>query len=622
MSTSGSFNPPSDPPCPEQIFTRAELIALRDAGSLRVNCHYRWQGPVIGVPGFTSPTVIEQHAVSANELSASAMVNTTFTDTIGDDTNVWRATVDIDFGTAGSILRMIDDYNNDVSDSDPDAPTVHTQFPWSHRGPNLRDNRIDDSTLTDWHTAVTAGVLIQDNEITNAGVHLTGMGAGSIFLRNDIRGPQVTVSSPTVAFSGNTIESVPVTFASTAAGAQSFQDNVLRGGVNAQVIIASTVASVVNFTGNQMGGFRLTVADKPTGAVSIRNNLCAGTNASGNPDVLISGDGVTSFSGNTVRGGAMVTLSAGSGGTKVITDSYFLDGYITEIAPTSTSAITLDGSTFTGHGTAAVDLFLDGSGTRSFNDSTNYAHPSQQQYTLVGAGIVGVSFGSVMNGARIVRDPATTANITLSQTRGSGSIIQGPGATGGNLVLSACELGVLGTVITQNGPGLISGNSCRLAANISNTATATRGLIMTSCDLLGGTLQQARTGGTDSDSVHSLTLRSSFSFVILTGAANPGGPQTPVNFVTVESGGQLTLTDPVGSVGSSPVCVQNTHISSNALISGTGTGLVTACRFSAKATVNLGAFSHNDCVAEGPVIKTPTANNSGSLANVAFDNWV
>lgn len=619
MATNAGFNPPVDP-CDETIHTATEIVALRDAGDLRINCHYRVQGPVIGEAGNTSPTVIELHAVLPDSLSKEAKVWQNF-----NPEGAFLASYDPDANTAngGTLNELLDHWGNQLRDENPgsDPNQLVHNFPYHVSGPNLKQNDITDCTLTGWGSAVSAGVLIWDNNITDAGIHLGGMTDGT-FLRNTIRGPQITVDSPNVEFSSNAIESVSVTLAGTAPGVQIFQGNVLRDGTS-QVEVLNTAAAVVNITGNQVGGgFRIRVADKPTGTVNVRGNLCEGTNSGAAPDVLLSGSGTTTFNGNTVRGSAMVTVNAGSAGNKTFTDSYFLDGYITEVAPTSTAAITLDGSTFTGHSTTAVDLFMDGSGTRSFNDSVNYAHPSQQQYTLPGAGIVGVSFGSVMNGARIVRDPATTANVTLSQTRGSGSIIQGPGATVGALTLVSCEINAVGTVITQNGPGLISGNSCRLAANISNTATATRGLIMTNCDLLGGTLQQTRTGGTGSDSVHSLTLRSSFSFVTLAGAADPGTPQTPVNFVTVESGGQLTVTDPVGSAGPSPVCVQNTQISSNASVSGTGTGLVNACRFSAHATVNLGAFSHDGCVVDGSLTITATAGNNGSLANASFSNWV
>lgn len=388
-------------------------------------------------------------------------------------------------------------------------------------------------------------------------------------------------------------------------GASAFRDNYAEDAVltgwDAGTATASrnrVVSSTVDLTGNW----------------SFSDNWVQGGTVT-----LTQSTGTRIFNGNTVRGGAVFRALTGATGGAVVTNNQFLDGYVTEIAATSTAGVTVGGSVFTGHGSAALDCQIDGSGSRFINDSHSFAHFSQTQYVLVGAGTASVNTGSVMNAARIVRDPATTANVSLSQVRGSGSVIQAAGATGAGITLEASTIEALGTVITQNGPGAITSNSSRLGANISNSATATRGLSLASCDLKGGTLTQNRTGGAGTDTMQSLTLRSSFSSVILNGAVDPGGNQTPVNNVTVESGASLTLTDPVGS---GAVVIQNSHLSSNAVISGTGTGLVAFCRFSARVTVNLGAFSHDSSVAEGLLTITATANNSGSLANKSFSDWI
>lgn len=387
-----------------------------------------------------------------------------------------------------------------------------------------------------------------------------------------------------------------------------------------------------NFRDNWVEDSTLTGWGAGTAAVS-RNRLINATvdltgdwgfsdnHVQGGTVTLTQATGSRSFNHNTVRSAAVVRALAGATGATFITDSQFLDGYVTEIAATSTAAVTLDGSVFTGHNSAALDCQIDGSGTRSINDTQSYAHGTNTQYVLVGAGFVSIANGCVMNGARVVRDPATTATIILAQVRGSGSVVQAAGATVGALSLSASTLEVLGTAITQNGPGAITSNTSRLAANISNTATATRGLTLNSCDLAGGVLSQGRTGGTGTDTLQSLTLRASQSAVILQGATDPGGNQTVINNATVESGASLTLTDPVGSAGTG-ICIQNSHLSANALITGTGTGLVTGCRFSAHCSVNLGAFAHDQSVAEGPLTITATASNSGRLANKSFNDWI
>lgn len=618
MSTGAGFNPPAKPACAYQPrMTHAQAVALRDAGSLDPNCVVViTDGPLIGTPGNESPTEIELNPVSSGDIGRTARVHTNF------DNVAFAGLYNIDAGPNGTIEELTDHWNNQLTDQEPSTGphTVHNQFPFHLSGPNLRDNTLNDCTLTGWDTAVAAGVMIGDNEITDAGVHLTGMTAGN-FLRNTIRGPQVTVSSPNVAFSGNILESATVTFASTAAGAQTFQSNVIRGGLSS-VDIGNTVASVVTFSDNEISDrFRVVVADKPSGNATVRGNKLSGTNAGFVQELRISGTGLAIFNGNTVRGGAVFTMNTGNTGTTTVTDSSFLDGYVTDVAATSTATVSVDGSTFSGHGAAATDLSVDGSGLRSFNDATSYAHPTQTQYVLTGGGTVGVSSGSIMNGARIVRDPAATANCTLGQVRGSGTIQQNAGAVGGSgISLSASTIEVLGTIITQNGPGGISSNTCRLAANISNSATATRGLQLTNCDLAGGFITQSRTGGTANDQMQSLTMRASLSAVVLQGAVDPGAAQTVLNNVTVESGASLTLTDPVGGGGG--ITIQNTHLSSGAIVTGTSTGLVSACRFSAHATVNLGAFSHDGCVVDGGFTVTATAGNINALANKSFNDWM
>ncbi|MEU1815141.1 hypothetical protein ABZ543_08080 [Streptomyces roseifaciens] len=328
---------------------------------------------------------------------------------------------------------------------------------------------------------------------------------------------------------------------------------------------------------------------------------------------------VRNFGRNEVLGGAVFRSLAGATGNANISDNRFHDGYVTEVAATSTATVTVDGSLFTGHGPAAVDCQFDGSGTRLINDTQSFAHASATQYVLTGGGTVSVGNGSVFRGGRIVRDPATTANIGLARVRVTSSLVQGAGATSGPVSADATSFESVGTNLTQNGPGEILFNSCRIAASVGNSATATRGLNLVSCDLLGGSLTQNRTGGTGQDQISGLTLRGALSSVTLNGAVDPGGNQTPINSVTVESGSSLTLTDPVGSAG---IVVQASQLSGGCIVTGTGTGLVTDCRFSAGVSVDLGAFGHSFCVAEGQLNITATAGNTGSLANKSFNDWI
>lgn len=150
--------------------TRAAILALRTAGTLRPDCHYVVSdGPTIGTVGNTSATQIEIHAVSPTELATEARVHTTFA------ASAWHGRYDIDLGAAGSITSLTDDWGNTVEDVDADAPTVHGQFPWHAGSATIRDNRINDATLPNWG-ALTGAETIADNKIIGGTVDLGGTG--------------------------------------------------------------------------------------------------------------------------------------------------------------------------------------------------------------------------------------------------------------------------------------------------------------------------------------------------------------------------------------------------------------------------------------------------------------
>lgn len=384
-----------------------------------------------------------------------------------------------------------------------------------------------------------------------------------------------------------------------------------------------------NFRDNYVEDSTLTGWDVGTGTVS-RNRVVSSTvdltgawlnfsdnRVQGATVTLTKDTGTRAFTGNEVYGGAVVRALLGSTGTVSISDNRFLDGYVTEVAATSTSIVTIDGSTFSGHGGAATDCLIDGAGSRIFGDTVSYAHPSLQQYTLTGAGGTVSINTSELNGGRLVRDAATTAGAALAQVRGTGHVVQGAGATGGSLALSATELGALALQVSQNGPGALTTNTCRLLGQLVVSASATRGLGLVSTNVGGGSVvTQNRTGGTATDQVLNTELGSLVT-LNFNGAVDPGGSQTPVNRCSFDSNAQITLTDPVGTGG---VCLQATRIDTNAIVTGTGTGLVQACRFSLNSSVNLGAFAHDRTIIEDGQTHTLTATNTLRLANKSFND--
>lgn len=526
---------------------------------------------------------------------------------------------------------------------------------------------------------------LRETTIDLTGVTSPGPAPASFFRRNLINSGSVAVHAPTVYANNNSLNDSTITHDGTSAGSFSFQNNTMLSG--SLTVDAATTAQVTfnaNIVGGTTDGYRTQVVGKTAGTCIISGNrlynaslgsfdLRAGGSgnismtgcevgagqidlASGNAVTINSatmlasfltigaaagnttitrlkadgstlshlGSGVLTSTDLTMSGNSVLRSLAGQSGNLFVSTSHLRRAYVFEVSATSTAAVTVSGSVFTGHQSTAApnnqDVLVDGSGTRTITDSRFSAVGNAPQLVLTGGGSVSIS-GSEFAQGRLVRDAATTANAVIARTRTPGTLQQDAGATSGALQIDGCDGAAIGLLVQQRGPGRMQFNSCRLGSTVRNAATATRGVVLTSCDMQGGTFDQNRTGGTGDDSVSGLTLRSSLSNVTLAGATDPGGNQTPLNNVTVETGAQVTLTNPVGT-GGAQVCLQNVSATENAVVTGTGTVFVTNCRFASGADVNLGAFTHANCVAENDITVNATANNTGKLANAAFNNWI
>lgn len=223
MSTSGGFNPGSAPECAyAPRMTRAQALARRAAGTLQENCVVViTDGPVIGTAGNTSPTEVELNPSGPSELGLTARVHTTF------DNSAWFGSYDIDLG-GGTITQLTDDFGNFVKDLDSGAPTVHAQFPWHLGGANLRDNFVEDSTLTGWDTQVGA---ITNNVIVESSIDLTGKTAGTIN-RSIFTGGTIAASG---IFSANRTQFTNASISKAGTGPVSFTDSVVDHAIVNQV---------------------------------------------------------------------------------------------------------------------------------------------------------------------------------------------------------------------------------------------------------------------------------------------------------------------------------------------------------------------------------------------------
>lgn len=293
MSTSGSFTPAGTPACPAPM-TRAALLALRTAGTLRPECHYViTDGPVIGTAGNTSPTIIELHAVTSTDIAREAKVSTTF------DNVAFEGTYDIDAGAAGSLNALTDHWGNRISDEDANAPTVHTQFPYHLSSTLLRDNNVNDCLLPGWAAAVAAGVEVIDNDLRNSTADLTGVTSGR-FSGNTSVGALLTFAAPSSTVALNNLSATTVSCLGT--GALTFQGNT---GVAGSVTVDAPSTAAVDFSNNQIGGasggFRVAVAGKTGAAATVSGNRMYNRTIGPPQDLLCSGPALITVNDNSLN---------------------------------------------------------------------------------------------------------------------------------------------------------------------------------------------------------------------------------------------------------------------------------------------------------------------------------
>lgn len=497
MSTSGSYTPPAQPACAyDPYMTHAEALALRDAGQLDPNCVVViTDGPVIGVPGFTSPTQIELNPVGPSDIGRDARVHTDF------DNVAFSGLYNIDGAAAGGdINHLTDHWNNTVSDEDAGAPTVHTQFPFHMSSNLLRDNNINDCTLTGWAEAVAAGVLITDNDFLNAGVHLTGMADGQL-VRNVVQGPQITISSPSMLFNNNDIRNAPVTLAGTSALPQAFNTNTILSG---QVQVTAATTARVTMDRNVIGGVgatgpRITVDGATGTSVTISGNRIFGQGTDPSNDLRVSGAATFGMSGCELTA-PRVNIDGAAGGVQ-FSSSKLSRTTITKdaasTAPLTVQDCELGLATITiGPANAALTNLFNVSRIRQglFTLNGPVAAPGRNDFT-----------GTDIQGANVTVAATATAGVQISGGFHAGVTVNQNRAAG-TAVLALFDCDTRGfTTITDNGTvdpvQQVGFNRCQFRDSIVNVGDlAARSVgsnaIMQQVDMIGSTFNVTGLGAT------------------------------------------------------------------------------------------------------------------------------
>lgn len=458
MSTSGGYVPEAVPECSyAPRMTRAQALALRAGGGLLERCPIViTDGPTIGVPGFTSPTEIELQPTGPSELGLAALVHTTF------DDNAWAGIFDIDLGTAGSIIRLTDHRNNTVVDRDADSPTVHTQFPWHLTGVVMRDNWIEDSTLTGWPTA--GPFTCWNNTIKEATVNLTGAGATTL--------------------SGNNIEIATLNL--TGSGPNTIMQNRIYQFFN----VAHTDSGTFNFNGNDCYGV------SPTGGAIVANSA-----------------GTTSVTLNEIQSGSTVTPTVdnqGASGTFTVGSSKVWSAARIAKGAGATGAMFVQNSVL--KGLTALTLPAASTGGINVQASDLDAATITQNSTAggninIGSTPAGGTAGSSrIVGGSVVMAAAATRVLLMTNCDLHGATVQSSAtnATGNDQILNSRIQGPIGTVaIDVNG-----------ASPVAGTRTVVDG-----CDIVrGGALVAGASQGTAGTQIMCVGTEISGGSVVTMGA--------------------------------------------------------------------------------------------------------
>lgn len=479
---SNAFFVNASPPCYGPM-TYVQALALRAASGLRVGCPVIiTDGPVIGVAGNTSVCRVELQPVSATEWGVEAKIDTTFASSGGE---AWFGLYNVDRGTKGAIYELRDLWGNVVKDADTDAPTVHTQFPWHLGSATVRDNTIQDCTLTGFTVPLTAGVTFSNNNIANSTVVLTGVtNAAATFINNVIQDSSVTVASPNMSVRNNNLRLCTITHSGT--GTFTLASDRLTSFTYAANAGTTAACSVLEC--NAASAFRVNVVTKTTNPFVLNRCYLNGVGA-GSFEIVVGGTGDIALQGSTLTATAL-TLN-GTGLTRVVESDLIQTTITTDTG--STAPFTVD-SSHVGEATITTGAANDGAGNTFVN-----CNITAGTFTLNGpvASPARNDFSSILcHGLTLTVAATATAGVNLSNGYyDGGAVNQNRTAGTGATQLTSCE--TKGTTnITDSGTadpttpvGLNRVRAIDTALTIGNLSAKTgAGTVLQDADLIGSTV--------------------------------------------------------------------------------------------------------------------------------------
>lgn len=619
-------------PCPAPM-TRAALIALRNAGTLRPECHYTITDHVQN--RLVAGTAITLHAVALNELSERVEVNTTY------DNEAWSGIYDID---RAIVLELTDNRGNVAKGFNG---TEVANFDWGNTAytgcrvenatwtvtygniaqmqrvevtngaslnttgftGSMQDNRIHTATIvnftnangswrySEWWggggfnaTGYTGGGDNYYNEFNVPNVNLVGLTGTATFRVNEIVGGSITAQgAQPFALQNANIQNQSIARTATGGAFNVNQFSCLEAGS-----ISHTGSGAFSSSGTQNHG---SITMSGTGDTVV-NNCSLGQSCS----ILHLGNGPLSLTRTTLHGASSnVRVDAGSNKTVTVNDCTLRSGGIIRVIGA------VAGGAFAVTTTRVESnsyLYHRGTGTLSITQSS-----------LTGSSSIYVSSGTrSYSMARMEMRAASRANLT-----GTGAVTDSiqdidMGERGSfNISCSGAANSIFYSVITGLS-GAISLSGTTGAQRLNRIKCMDGSVAFTNCTAnTGATLCEASDAGLIrfngvATAKSSIYLQAKNGSAININNSTGGGSNS---YISVTALGTFTQSGTAGSA--QRIDIAQGTVSHNG-------GQLLYCHKRLTGTLTTGAFNHSNIVHIMPANRTLTSANTNRGEYVGLGN--
>lgn len=600
--------------CPGPM-TRADLLALRSAGTLSPQCTYVITDYNVGRLG--AGTQIQLHAVTGSVLSENVSVYTVY------DNEAWAGTYDIDINR---VLSLQDNRGNTVSDRNGTAVSV---FDWG----NLA---ISQCTVANGTWAQTIGsvrpmirVRVEDGGILTT----VGMTGGNLQNVTVSSGASVNVSGSNMNLTQFVAEQSATVNAANFTAASTFMNTTVSTGA---ILNVSGTTSSCNLTrviieqGGAVNHLNVTTGTMALQGVTvsagtITRGTTAGTCTIVSTTVERGGSishthpATMSVTASTVGSSGTITGS-GAAALVAVQQSTVLSGVINVTAGAmnmTRSTVGQQGQVVKTAGAATMNVFncvVSGSGSNLTQTTTGTANVTFTDVTCAnggfvlqtGGGVLNVSASQMLESGRINHQGARNLTVTRVTCTELGVITHNCPTAGTDTIGDTSLSGRAQMSMTQTGANPVNVQWSRLAGisgalNVTGTTGTVGVLALNRITADNGTVAASSTGA------------ATIQFITVTGSSNvtvsTASPIT-ASQIAVSEAGQVKITGATGNVS-------NVHVWSAGSVTIPG-GRVNALQKSFSSTLNTGAFAHTNIGHHTGTSKTLTAANTNRVDHMGL----